>query len=152
MEKIEMSKVIQALLTGMFITFVLDFFLFLGIFLHYTEHYEIGVYYNVLFADNQNWYLFFTLSVVLGYVVVYVKNSKISLIPVLLVALFVLLTLFKEIGYKAGETLLMTKNTTIKSAKHTYVGDIIYDGREKITFYSYNLKKTVTLDKKELAR
>ncbi|MDK9693092.1 MAG: hypothetical protein OEL19_02440 [Sulfurimonas sp.] len=147
-----MSKAIQALLTGMFITFVLDFFLFLGIFLHYTEHYEVGVYYNILFADNQNWYLFFTLSVVLGYIVVYVKNSKISLIPIPLVALFVSLTLFENVGYKAGEAMFMKKNITIKIKRHSYVGDIIYNGREKITFYSYNLKKTVTFDKKDLVQ
>lgn len=145
-----MSKAIQALLTGMLITFVLDFFLFLGIFLHYTEHYEVGVYYNILFADNQNFYLYFTLSILLGYIAVYVKNSKISLLPLLLLALLSLFTLFKDIGHMAGEAILMKKNTTLKGTKHTYTGDIIYDGREKITFYSYNLKKIITLNKKDL--
>ncbi len=152
MEKIAMSKAIQALLTGMLITFVLDFFLFLGIFLHYTEHYEVGIYYNILFADNQNWYIYFSLSLLLGYIAVYVKNTKISLIPLLLLALLSLLTLFKDIGYMAGEAMFMTKNTTLKSAKFSYVGDIIYDGREKITFYSYNLKKIITLNKKDLVQ
>lgn len=147
-----MSKAIQALLTGMLITFVLDFFLFLGIFLHYTEHYEVGVYYNILFADNQNWYIYFSLSLLLGYIAVYVKNTKISLIPLLLLALLSLLTLFKDIGYMAGEAMFMTKNTTLKSAKFSYVGDIVYDGREKITFYSYNLKKIITLNKKDLVQ
>lgn len=147
-----MNKAIQALLTGMLITFVLDFFLFLGIFLHYTEHYEVGIYYNVLFADNQNWYLYFILSILLGYISVYVKNSKVSIIPLLLLALLTLLTLFKDIGYMAGETILMKKNATLKSAKHTYTGDIIYDGREKITFYSYNLEKIITLQKKDLLK
>ena len=49
-----MSKLIQALLTGIFITFILDFFIFLGIKQNYIDFYEIDVYYNILFADHQN--------------------------------------------------------------------------------------------------
>jgi len=52
-----MSKLIQAFLAGIFFTFFLDFFIFLGILLHYINFYEIDLYYNILFADNQNIFL-----------------------------------------------------------------------------------------------
>lgn len=145
-----MSKAIQALLTGMFITFILDFFLFLGVSLHYIEFYNIELYYNILFVDNQNWYLFFSLSIIFGWMVIYVKNYKISLIPILIIATLTSLTLFKDIGYKAGEAMFMKKNITLHSAKFTYIGNIIYDGREEITFYDNELSKTITINKKDL--
>ncbi|MFA5461041.1 MAG: hypothetical protein WC274_03065 [Sulfurimonas sp.] len=145
-----MSKAIQALLTGMLITFILDFFLFLGVLLHYIEFYNIELYYNILFVDNQNWYLFFSLSIIFGWMVIYVKNYKISIIPILIIATLTSLTLFENIGYKAGEAMFMKKNITLHSAKFTYIGNIIYDGREEITFYDNELSKTITIKKKDL--
>ena len=53
-----MNKLFQAFLTGVFFTFILDFFLFLGIFLNYIKYYEIDLYYNILFADHQNIYIY----------------------------------------------------------------------------------------------
>ena len=145
-----MNKAIQALLTGMFITFILDFFLFLGVLLHYIEFYKINLYYNILFVDNQNWYLFFSLSIIFGWMVIYIKNYKISLIPIVIISIFTSLTLFEDFGYTAGETMFMKKNITLRSAKFTYVGNIIYDGREEITFYLSEHDKIITLKKKDL--
>ncbi|MBW6488230.1 hypothetical protein [Sulfurimonas sp.] len=147
-----MNKAIQALLTGMFITFILDFFLFLGILLNYIDFYKVDLYYNILFADNQNGYLFFGLSIVLGFLVVYLKNYKISLVTVAILSVAALSTLTEGIGRSVGESMFMTKNTTIKTQRYLYVGDIIYDGRQTITFYDYNFKKTVVLEKKDLIK
>lgn len=145
-----MIRAIQALLTGMFITFILDFFLFLGVMLHYIEFYKIGLYYNILFVDNQNWYLFFSLSIIFGLMVIYIKNYKISLIPIVIISIFTSLTLFEDFGYMAGEAMFMKKNTTLRSAKFTYTGNIIYEGREEITFYRNDIAKIITLKKKDL--
>jgi hypothetical protein len=147
-----MNKAIQALLTGMFIVFILDFFLFLGILINYIDFYKVDLYYNILFADNQNGYLFFGLSIVLGFLVVYIKNYKISLGLIAVLSVATLSTLTQDIGRSVGENILMTKNTTLKTPKRLYVGDIIYDGRQNITFYDYNFEKTVVLDKKDLIK
>lgn len=147
-----MNKAIQALLTGMFIVFILDFFLFLGILINYIDFYKVDLYYNILFADNQNGYLFFGLSIVLGFLVVYIKNYKISLGLIAVLSVATLSTLTQDIGHSVGESMFMTKNTTIKTSKRLYVGDIIYDGRQNITFYDYNFKKTVVLEKKDLIK
>jgi hypothetical protein len=145
-----MTKAIQALLTGIFFTFILDFFILLGIKQNYIDFYEIDLYYNILFADHQNIYLFSTVSIILGFIIIYINNTKISLIVIGFLSLLALSTLIQNIGHKLGQGLLMTKNITFKDSKYSYHGDIYYDGRKKITFYDYELKKIILLDKKEL--
>ncbi len=145
-----MSRAIQALLSGMFITFILDFFLFLGVLLNYINFYNIDLFYNILFADNQNGFLFFGLSIILGYVTVYVKNYRVSLITVGVLSSLVLLTLFEGVGHSVGEFMFMKKNSVLTTSKRTYTGDILYDGRKEITFHDYKLNKTIKIDKKDL--
>jgi hypothetical protein len=145
-----MTKAFQAFLTGIFFTFILDFFIFLGIKLHYIDFYHINLYYNILFADHQNIYLFSIFSVLIGYLVIYVDNNKTS--TIILGALFAIVSLglIKPVGNNLGELMLMSKNITLKDAKYSYIGNIYYDGRKKITFYDYELKKVIILDKKRL--
>lgn len=147
-----MNKAIQAFLTGMFITFILDFFLFLGVQLNYINFYNIDLYYNILFADNQNGYLFFGLTLILGYIIVYLNNYKISLLVTGVLSFLVLLTLFQSIGHSLGEALFMKKNTILETTKRSYSGDILYDGREYITFYEHNLNKIIKISKKDLKK
>ena len=145
-----MSKFFQALLTGIFFTFILDFFIFLGIKLNYIDFYEIDLYYNILFADNQCFILYAVFSAIIGYLVIYLNNNKVSAIILGILFSITALTLVPPIGYKLGEMMLMKNNTTLQDERHTYVGDIYYDGRERVTFYDYNLKKVINLDKTRL--
>jgi len=144
-----MSKVIQALLSGMFFTFILDFFIILGVKLHYINFYGVHVYYNILFADHQSFFLFFFFSLIIGYLVIY-ANTKTALIVI--GSLFVLSfsTLIPPIGKAVGEMMLMKKNITIKTDKFSYHGDIYYDGRKTVTFYDYTLKKVIILNKNKI--
>lgn len=146
-----MSKLVQAFLSGVFFTFILDFFVFLGIKLNYIDFHEIGVYYNILFADHQNIYVYALSTIIIGFVVVYLNNKTTLTI---LIPLFILSfsTLIPSIGHLAGEKLLMQKNVTLKNKKHTFVGDIYYVGRKKITFYDTEIQKMIILDKKELIK
>lgn len=145
-----MNKFIQAFVSGLFITFILDFFLFLGIFLNYINFYNIDLYYNILFADNQNGYLFFSSTIILGYLAVYVKNYKIALIVVAVLFFMTLLTLFSSVGHALGEALFMKKNSTIETKNRVYIGDVLYDGRREITFFDYRLNKKIKISKKDL--
>ncbi|MBN2816784.1 MAG: hypothetical protein JXQ67_08875 [Campylobacterales bacterium] len=144
-----MSKVIQAILSGMFFTFILDFFLFLGIKLHYIDANEIDLYYNILFADNQNIYIFLFFTALLGYVTLYLSN-KISII--LLGTLFVLTfsTLIAPIGALSGELLLMEKNKTLETHKFIYRGDVYYTGRKAVYFYDRKLETLLKIEKKNI--
>ena len=147
-----MSKLVQALFTGIFITFILDFFIFLGIKQNYIDLYEIDLYYNILFADHQNIYLFSSASIFLGLIIIYLNNTKVSLSIIGFLSLLALSTLISSVGEEVGKTLLMSKNITLKSDKYIYHGDIYYDGRKKITFYDNELQKIVILDKKDLIK
>ncbi|WP_457746993.1 hypothetical protein [Sulfurimonas sp.] len=144
-----MSKVIQALLSGMFFTFILDFFLFLGIKENYIDYYNIKVYYNILFADHQNIYIFSFFTLLLGYITIYL-NNKIAITITGILFLLSASTLIPPVGKKVAEKILMQKNVTLQTQKYSYHGDIYYDGRKEITFYDNTLKKVIILNKNEI--
>lgn len=145
-----MTKLFQAFFTGMFITFFLDFFLFLGIQLNYIKFHEIDLYYNILFADHQNGLIFFTLTFIFGFLVVFINNTRLSLVVIGILSVLTLSTLLPSVGHKVGEIFLMKKNIVLTDTRHDFHGDIYYDGRDKITFYDYELQKIILLDKKDL--
>ena len=145
-----MSKIFQAFLTGIFFTFILDFFIFLGIKENYIDFYEIDLYYNILFADNQCFILYAIFSAIIGYVVIYLESNKLSIILVGSLFFISALTLIPPIGYSLGKTLFMQNDVKLYNSKYTFMGDIYYSGRTQITFYDYELDKIIQLDKKDL--
>jgi len=145
-----MSKVFMALFTGMLVTFIVDFFLFLGIQLHYIVPHEIDVYYNILFADHQNFAFFFLLSGIFGFIIIYISNKKLTMFTVISLTILAILPLFEPIGKSLGESLLMKKGITYKDNRFSFYGDVYYDGRKDITFYDYELQKMIILKKKDL--
>lgn len=145
-----MSKMVQAFLSGLFFTFILDFFIFLGIKLHYIDFYEIDLYYNILFADNQNIFLYIFFTLLIGYLVIYVNSNRVKLISIGLMFTLAFSTLISPIGYSVGEMILLQKNKKLQNTRHTFIGDIYYDGRDTITFYEYELDKIIILNKKDL--
>jgi len=145
-----MTKLTQALLSGILFTFLIDTFLFLGLKLHYIDYYEIDLYYNILFADHQNIYIFSFFSLMIGFIITYIDNAKVSIIVVGSLFLLASATFITPIGKSVGEFMLMEKNIILKDKKHMYIGDSIYNGRKFITFYDYELKKVIILDKKRL--
>ena len=147
-----MTKLFQAFLTGIFFTFILDFFIFLGIKHNYIDFYEIDLYYNILFADHQNIYIYSIVSASIGFIITYLNNIRISLIVVGLLSILSLSTLIAPIGNSLGEMMFMNKNVTYKASKYIYTGDVYYEGRTKIIFYDYELKKTIFLNKKDLIK
>ena len=144
-----MTKIVQALLSGMFFTFLLDFFIFLGIFQNYIREYKIDLYYNILFADNQSIILFLLLTVILGYITIY-KSTKSSLIIISILSIISLSTLITPVGNYLGKVVLMKENVKINMQRFSYRGDILYDGRETIIFYDYQLEKILNLDKNKI--
>jgi hypothetical protein len=144
-----MSKLFQALLSGMFFTFILDFFLFLGIKQNYIDALNIDLYYNILFADNQNITLFLIISIILGYITLY-RSHKISFIVLGSLFLLSFLVLIPPIGYSIGEMMLAEKNRTIQTDKFLYRGDLYYKGRTQLYFYDNELDKMLKIDKNRI--
>jgi hypothetical protein len=144
-----MTKIIQMILSGVFFTFICDFFLFLGIYKNYIDKYGIDIYYNAFFAQNQNIILFFTLSIFLGYLIMY-KSAKISIATISLLFLLSSATLIKPLGEVAGKALFMQEDISVKTKKFSYHGNLIYIGRKNIYFYDYELKKVIILNKNKI--
>ena len=108
------TKLVTALLAGAFFTFFLDFFLFLGLFLNYIQAQEIDVYYNILFADHQSFFLFFLGVSVFGYLFIFLKNMKIAAIIFGLSFAFINLGLIPSVGHSCGEMMFEKKNQVIQ--------------------------------------
>ncbi len=144
-----MSKIMLALLTGMLTTFILDFFLFLGIKQNYIDLHGINLYYNILFADNQNIFIFSFFTILFGYMITYLEN-KITLIGLTLLSTLSLSTLITPIGESLGEIILMKKDVVIQTQRFSYHGDILYNGRTTVTFYDYNIDKILHIKKDKI--
>ncbi len=147
-----MSKLFTALLVGMISTFIVDFFIFLGIWLNYIKPNEIEVFFNVLFADHQNLIIFLGSSVVLGFIFMYTESKKLTIFTILILTTLAILPLFEPVGKYVGEEMLMKKGVTYQDKRFSFYGDVYYDGREGITFYDHELKKMIILKKKDLIR
>ena len=146
-----MSKLVLALLSGVFFTFILDFFLFLSFKLHYIDTYEIDLYYNILFADNQNIVIYLVFTIILGYFTIYFKNMKITaLLLGILFAGVMALNIIPSLGEYVAKMVLMKPNQRLFDGRHIYHGDIYYDGRNEIYMYDNDLQRIITIEKKDI--
>ena len=145
-----MSKFLQAFLTGSFFTFILDFQLFLGIKLNYLDHYEIKEYYNVLFADHQNIFYILALVIIIGFVITYLNNTKISLALLIILFATTLLVFIPPIGESIGAKLLQEQNIRYQDSRYIYKGTLYYEGRQNVTIFDDELQRLITLNKKDL--
>jgi len=144
-----MSKIFQAFLSGVFFTFILDFFLILAVKINYIDTYNIKIYYNILFADNQNIYIFAIFTFLIGFIIIY-TNKKIYLSSLCVLFMVVFLAFIPDIGYKFGEYMFMKKGVKIQTQKFKYFGDIIYVGRDGVSFKDYELKKIILLKQNKI--
>lgn len=145
-----MKDLILAFLVGSLVTFIFDFFIFLGIKLNYTDLYNIEVYFNTLFADNQSLTLFIFFTALYGYLIIYSKNVKFIFIILALSSFLSLATLTYTVGNYLAKSLFMQTDISLTYKKRSYQGDIYYQGREKTTFYDYKLQKMIQLNNKEI--
>jgi len=144
-----MTKFFQAFLSGIFFTFILDFFVILGVEVNYIRPHHINIYYNILFADHQNILLFLSFTILIGYLTTY-TSTKTALIGVGTLFLLTFATLIPSVGERIGALILMKKDVTLQTKRFSYHGDIYYNGRKKITMYDYKLKKVIILNKNNL--
>jgi len=147
-----MNKLLMTLLSGMLITFIVDFFLFLGMKINYLEKNGIDIFYNVFFADNQNFILFFIFSFIFGSIVIYVANKTLTTIMVVLLSLFAASALVPDIGNSYAKMIFMKQNQSFNSKRHHFYGDVYYEGRGVIYFYDNELKRIIKLKEEELVR
>jgi len=144
------TRLLSAFLAGAFFTFFLDFFFILGLFLNYIEAQGIEVYFNTLFADHQNIFLFLTGVVIFGYLFLFFYSTKIATIIFGVCFALVNLLQIPSIGFAAGEVMFVQENKIMTEGVYTYIGKTIYEGRDTIWFYDEELQKIITLKKENI--
>lgn len=145
-------QIIYALFIGIFITFIFDFFIFLGMYLYYINFYNIELYFNIFFVDNQNILFFIISTIFYGFFTLFLDNKKIKFLFLFISFLVVLLVLVKDIGHFLGEKIFKQTEVTLQTKKYTFTGDIIYSGRTQIVFFDYDLERNININKKDLIR
>lgn len=144
------SKLATAFIAGTFFTFFLDFFFILGLFLNYIQAQDIDVYYNILFADHQNIFVFMSGVIVLGYLFVFFKNTKIAALIFGVCFALVNLTQIPSIGKSTGVSMFQVNNKIINEENHQYIGHSVYEGRSTIWFYDDELKNIIEIKRENI--
>jgi hypothetical protein len=125
-------KLFNALFFGAVFVLLLDFLIFVGLKLNYFDYYGIDIYFNTLFADNQQWLFLFIAAIMLGYAMLYLRgNAFFDRIYILLVLLSAL-TFYPPIGKALGERLFMQKDRKVTLLGKPMRVDILYVGRDRI--------------------
>jgi len=145
-----MSRLFNSLIMGLVFVSILDFLYFIGLKLNYFNLYKIDEYFNILFVDNQNFYILVPVAIVIGYLLIFSQFSKLLMKIYVVVILLSATTLYEPIGKTFGEKVFMDKNQRLKLGSTTFNGDILYKGREYIYIFRQELAKTVKLPKNEV--
>ncbi len=144
------NRILGSVFMGLMFVSILDFLYFIGLKLNYFDFYKIDVYFNVLFFDNQNFYILLPLSFVVGYMTMYSKLAKQFLKIYVLVIIFSAITLYEPIGKSLGEIVFLQDNQRFKFGSTTFSGSTLYEGRTTIYIYRNDLAKTIKLAKEKV--
>ena len=144
------NRVFGSLFMGFIFISILDFLYFIGLKLNYFDFYKIDVYFNVLFVDNQNFYILLPLSLLIGYMLMYSPFVKIFMKIYIVIILLFITTLYEPIGKSIGEAVFVKQNQRYKLGSTTFSGDTLYEGRSNIYIYRKELSKTVKLSKEDV--
>ncbi len=144
------NRIWGSLFMGLIFISILDFLYFIGLKLNYFDFYKIDVYFNVLFYDNQNFYILIPLALIIGYMLMYSSLAKSFMKAYIIIIILSTSTLYEPIGKSLGETLFQKDNQRFKFGSTTFSGATLYDGRTNIYIYRKELTKTVKLDKNKV--
>ena len=144
------NRILGSFFMGFIFISILDFLYFIGLKLNYFDFYKVDVYFNVLFVDNQNFYILLPLAGVVGYMLMYSKLAKQFLKIYIIIILLSAITLYEPIGKSLGEIVFLKDNQRFKFGSTTFSGATLYEGRTEIYIYRKDLVKTVKLDKNNL--
>ncbi len=144
------SKIINSFFLGLIFVLLLDFLIFIGIKINYIDFYNIKVYYNVLFVDNQSYILLFVLSAFFGYLISNKKSIRVFAYIYIFLIFIALSTLYSPIGKSLGELLFQKNSLSFKVGKITFKGDLLYRGRKQTYIYRKDINKVIKLSNKDL--
>jgi len=141
-----MYKIINSFFMGLVFVSLLDFLFFIGLKLNYFELYGINKeYFNIIFVDNQNFYLLIPSFFIVGYLMLYCRFSKIFDKVYILFIIISALSIYEPVGKKFGEMMFKQNGVTFKVGRVTFEGDLLYKGRVYTYIYRKDLAKTIKI-------
>ena len=144
------NRILGSLFMGLIFVSILDFLYFIGLKLNYFDFYKIDVYFNVLFVDNQNFYILLPLSFAIGYLLMYSPFVKVFMKIYIATILLFVTTIYEPIGKTLGESVFLKENQRYKLGSTTFSGATLYEGRDSIYIYRKEISKTIKLSIEEV--
>ncbi len=143
-------KIFNSFFIGIAFVSLIDFLYFIGIKLNYFDYYKIQEYFNVIFIDNQNFYLIIPSFFIVGYLVLYCKFAKFFIRVYILVIILALASIYEPVGHYFGKLEFMKQNRNFMVGSIKFSGDLLYTGRRYIYIYRKDISKTVKILKKDV--
>jgi len=145
------NRIFGSFIMGLAFVSILDFLYFIGLKLHYFDFYNIDEYFNIIFVDNQNFYILLPLSLVVGYLLLYSPFSKIFMKIYIVSILLFASMLYEPIGKTVGDEMFVKQNQRFKVGSTVFTGDILYVGRDRVYIFRKDISKTIKLQKDEVS-
>ncbi len=138
-------RIFNSFFIGIAFVSLLDFLYFIGIKLNYFDFYNIKEYFNVIFIDNQNFYLLFVSCFIVGYLTLYSKFSKIFTRIYIITIFLAASSIYQPVGRYFGELEFMQNEQAFMLGNVKFSGNILYKGRKYTYIYRSDLSKTIKL-------
>jgi len=139
----------MASIVGTLHMLLLDFFFFLGIKLNYLDALEIKEFYNILFVDNQNIIIFIIGSMVLGFLMIFLRSQILKATLFMTTWAISALTLLSPVGESIGESMFKKEKQSIQMQTRAFIGDIMYESRSHL-FVRFKNDNSITKIKKDI--
>jgi len=143
-------RIFNSFFIGIAFVSLIDFLYFIGIKLNYFDFYKITEYFNVIFIDNQNFYLMVPSFFIVGYLVLYCKFSKFFIRVYILVIVLALASIYEPVGHYLGKMQFMKEKQDFQVGSIKFSGDLLYNGRKYMYIYRKDMSKTVKILKKDV--
>ncbi len=143
-------RIFNSFFIGTAFVSLLDFLYFIGIKLNYFDFYKITEYFNVIFIDNQNFYLLIPCAFIVGYLTLYSKFSKFFTRLYILSIFLAVSSIYGPVGQYFGQKEFMQENRTFKVGNVAFQGNLLYIGRKYTYIYRKDISKTIKLQNDEV--
>jgi hypothetical protein len=142
-------KLINAFIFGLAMVLMVDFFIFIGLKLHYFDALGIGEYFNVYFFDNQPFALVGICALLLGGTMLYTPLYRWVQAFYLIVLIASLSALYQPIGSLLGEKIFVQKDIQFLVGSQKFSADLLYEGRYHYYIKRNGIDRVIKISKKD---
>ncbi len=143
-------RIVNSFFIGIAFVSLIDFLYFIGVKINYFDFYKISEYFNIIFIDNQNFYILLPACFITGYLTLYSRFSRFFTRVYVLIIILALASIYEPIGRYFGKLEFMQKEQFFQIGSIKFKGDLLYVGRKYIYIYRNDLSKTIKILKKDL--